>query len=957
MQAWQSSNLSIFHVNTLIGMYSKFGRIKEARHVFDQMPERNDASWNNMVSGYVKMGYYIDATWLFIEMWDRGIQLNGFVIASLLSGFVRSESMVFEGFQIHSLVLKNGLLLHDVFVGTSLLHFYGAYGILSSAYRLFEEMPQKNVVSWTSFMVGFSDSGDNEVVVQLYQRMRREGIGCNQNTFTTVISSSAALDDEFLCHQVLGHVIKSGFEDNVSVGNSLVSMFGSFGGVEEACYVFDQMVERDTISWNSMIAAYANNLFCVECFKCFDLMRNDHGEINATTVSTLVSVSSTLEMLKWGRGIHGLALKLGLDSNICLCNTLLTMYSETGKSEEAESLFRGMKEKDLISWNSLMAGYVSEGRNLDALRVLSDLLGLRKFISYVTFASAFSACSDPEFLAEGKMVHGLALIFGFHENLVVGNALVTMYGKCGMMSEAKQVFQKMPEQELVTWNALIGGYAENEEPDEAVKAFKFMREIGEPANYITMVSVLGAFSAPPNLLKFGMPLHAHMILTGFETNEYVKNSLITIYANCGDISSSNIIFDELINKTTVTWNAMVAANAHHGFGEEALKLILEMQRARVDFDQFSLSASLAVAADLASLEEGKQLQGLAIKLGFASYHYVKNSTMDMYGKCGQMEDVLKMLPEPNVRSRLCWNILISSFSRHGYFQKARETFHEMLKHGSKPDHVTFVSILSACSHGGLIDEGLEYFASMTSVFGVPSEIEHCVCLVDLLGRSGRLAEAEAFIANMPVPPNDFIWRSLLAACRIHGDMDLGEKAAKRLLESNPSDDSAYVLYSNVCAASGKWQDVQDVRVEMESNSVKKQPACSWVKLKTEVGTFGIGDRSHPKSEQIYIKLAELRKKINEAGYVADTSFALHDTDEEQKEHNLWNHSERLALAYGLISTPEGSTLRIFKNLRVCGDCHSVYKFVSSIVQRDIILRDPYRFHHFRDGKCSCGDYW
>lgn len=951
------SNLSIFHVNTLIGMYSKFGKIQEARHVFDQMPARNDASWNNMVSGYVKMGYYIDATRLFVEMLARGIQLSGFVIASLLTAFVRVECMVFEGRQIHSLALKNGLLLHDVFVGTSLLHFYGAYGFMSSARKLFEEMPERNVVSWTSFMVGFSNDGDDEVVVDLYQRMRLEGIGYNQNTFTTVISSSGALDDEFLGHQVLGHVIKSGFEENISVANSLVSMFGSFGGVKQACYVFNNMVERDTISWNSMIAAYANNLLCEECFTCFDVMRCEHGDINATTLSTLVSVSSTPENLKWGKGIHGLAVKMGFDSNICLSNTLFTMYSETGRSKEAESLFQGMKDKDLISWNSLMAGYVSEGRSLDALRVLGGLLGIRKFISYVTFASALAACSDPEFLVEGKIVHGLALIFGFQENLIVGNALVTMYGKCQMMSEAKQVFQKMPKLELVTWNALVGGYAENEEPDEAAKAFKLMREKGEPANYITMISVLGACSAPSYLLRFGMPLHAHMILTGFERNEYVKNSLITMYANCGELSLSNIIFDELANKTSVTWNAMLAANARHGRGEEALKLILEMQRAKVDFDQFSLSASMAVAADLASLEEGKQLQGLAIKLGFDSYHYVKNSTMDMYGKCGEIDDILKMLPQPNLRSRLSWNILISSYARHGYFQKARETFHEMLQYGSEPDHVTFVSLLSACSHGGLVDEGLAYFASMTSVFGVPSAIEHCVCIVDLLGRSGRLAEAEAFVTNMPVPPNDFIWRSLLAACRIHGNMDLGEKAAKRLLETKPSDDSAYVLYSNVCAASGKWQDVQNVRVEMESNSVKKQPACSWVKLKTEVSTFGIGDRSHPKSEQIYVKLAELRKKINEAGYVADISFALHDTDEEQKEHNLWNHSERLALAYGLISTPEGSTLRVFKNLRVCGDCHTVFKFVSSIVQRKIILRDPYRFHHFRDGKCSCGDYW
>ncbi|WMV10959.1 hypothetical protein MTR67_004344 [Solanum verrucosum] len=308
----------------------------------------------------------------------------------------------------------------------------------------------------------------------------------------------------------------------------------------------------------------------------------------------------------------------------------------------------------------------------------------------------------------------------------------------------------------------------------------------------------------------------------------------------------------------------------------------------------------------------------------------------MYGKCGEMNDVLKIFPEPNLRPRLSWNVLISVFARHGFFQKARDTFHDMVKQGSKPDHVTFVSLLSACSHGGLVDEGLRYFAAMTSEFGVPAGIEHCVCVVDLLGRSGRLPEAIAFIKEMPVPPNDFVWRSLLAACRMHRNTELGKVAAENLLTSNPSDDSAYVLYSNICATSGRWH---------------------WVKLKNQICTFGIGDLSHPESEQIYRKLTELRKKIQEAGYIADTSFALHDTDEEQKEHNLWMHSERLALAYGLISTPEGSTLRIFKNLRVCGDCHSVFKLVSNIISREIILRDPYRFHHFSSGQCSCGDYW
>ncbi|KAL7222712.1 hypothetical protein ACSBR1_024416 [Camellia fascicularis] len=427
-------------------------------------------------------------------------------------------------------------------------------------------------------------------------------------------------------------------------------------------------------------------------------------------------------------------------------------------------------------------------------------------MNYVTFSSALAACSNPEFLVEGKIVHVLVIAVGLHDNLIVGNALVTMYGKCSMMCEAKQVFQKMSKQDLVTWNALIGGYAENEEPGEAVKFFKLMRGGCIPANYITIVNVLGAFSAPTALMIHGMPLHA--------------------------------------NINPVTWNAMVAANARHGDRENALKLFIEMQRAGVDLDQFSFSAALAASANLAILDEGQQLHGLATKLGFDSYLYVTNATMDMYGKCGELDDALKMLPKPNMRSRLSWNILISTFARHGSFRKAKETFHDMLRLGSKPDHVTFVSLLSACSHGGLVDEGLSYFALMTKEFGVPVGIEHCVCIIDLLGRSGRLSEAEIFITEMLVPPNDFVWRSLLAACRIHGNLVLGRKATEHLLHSNPSDDSAYVLYSNACANYGKWNHVENVRGQMQSYHIKKQLACSWIKLKNEVSSFGIGDQCH-----------------------------------------------------------------------------------------------------------------
>ncbi|KAJ6733326.1 PENTATRICOPEPTIDE REPEAT-CONTAINING PROTEIN [Salix koriyanagi] len=604
-------NLTVFYSNTLINMYSKFGHIGLSRYLFDKMSDRNEASWNNMMSGFVRAGFYSESMRFFNEMRGFGVKPSGIAFASLVTACERSEWMRIEGVQVHGFIVKVGLL-SDVFVGTSLVHLYGNYGLAADAMKVFQEMIYKNVVSWTALMVAYVDYGEPSMVMNIYRRMRTEGLSCNDNTMSSVISSCVSLKDECLGYQVLGNVIRNGLETNVSVGNSLISMFGYFGSVKEACCVFSCMGEHDTISWNSMIAAYTRNGLCC----------------------------GSVDNLKWGRGIHSLVLKFGWNSNVCTSNTLITMYSDAGRCEDAESVFQGMVEKDMISWNSMMACYAQDGNCLDALKLLATMFYMRRGVNYVTFTSALAACSDPEFAIEGKTLHALVIHFGLHENVIVGNALVTLYAKSGLMIEAKKVFQTMPKRDGVTWNALIGGHADCQETDEALKAFKLMREEGAPINYITISNVLGACLAPNDLLEHGMPIHAFIILTGFHSDEYVQNSLITMYAKCGDLNSSNNIFDRLTYKNASAWNAMMAANAHNGHMEEALKFLLKMRRAGVNVDQFSFSECLAAAAKLAILEEGQQLHGLAVKLGCDSNPFVASATMDMYGKCGEIDDKL-----------------------------------------------------------------------------------------------------------------------------------------------------------------------------------------------------------------------------------------------------------------------------------------------------------------------------
>ncbi|KAJ4843336.1 hypothetical protein Tsubulata_026709 [Turnera subulata] len=744
-------NLGVLYGNTLITMRSKFGHIGLAR--------THEASWNNMMSGYVRAEFYEEAIAFFNEMRGFGTKPTRFAVASLVTACDRSGCMFDEGVQVHGFVVKFGLLC-DVFVGTLLLHFYGVYGFAFDAGKLFEEMPNKNVVSRTALMVSYMDYGEPSTILTLYRSMRHEGVSCNENTLATLINSCVSLDNELL-------VIKFGLGTNTSVANSLVSLLGSFGIMQEVYNTFYGINDPDIISWNSLICANVCNGLCEESLRCFHQMRLFYGQTNSTTLSDLLAGCGSAE------------------SNVCLCNTLIGMYSDTGQFRDEKLVFQGMADRDVISWNSMLACYAQEGNCQDALKIFARMFHIDKTANYVTFTSALTACSDPEFFDEGRRAHAFSILTGLHDNLIVGNALITLYAKL-----ARKIFHRMPKRDLVTWNVLIGGHADNQQSEAALEAFKLMKEECVPTNYITLSNVLGACLDPDDLLTGGMPIHAFIIRSGFESDEHVLNSLIMMYANA------------------VAWNVIMAANAHHSCMEEALRLLVQMRRVGVDLDQFSFSECIAATAKLAILEEGQQLHALATKL--------------------ELDDVLRIIPQPIQRSRLSWKILISSFARHGCFEKAKETFHEMIKLGVEPDQVTFIPLLSACSHGGLVEEGLAYYDSMVKEFGIPPIIGHCVCIIDLLGRSGRLAEAETFINKMPVPPTDFVWRSLLAACKIHYD-------------------AAYVLYANVCAATGRWEDVENVRSEMGSYKIKKKPACSWVKLNNRLSSFGIGDQSHPQT--------------------------------------------------------------------------------------------------------------
>ncbi|XAR64524.1 hypothetical protein NMG60_11008249 [Bertholletia excelsa] len=571
------------------------------------------------------------------------------------------------------------------------------------------------------------------------------------------------------------------------------------------------------------------------------------------------------------------------------------------------------------------------------------------------YQKLFTKCTQLGKLREGRIVHAHFINSYFKNYVVLQNTVLNMYAKCGSLEEARQVFDNMPTKDIVTWTALITGYSQKERPDDALVLFPHMLRSGLEPNQFTFSSLLKAAGALPSH-RNGMQVHSLVIKYGFDSNVYVGSSLLDMYARCNLVDEAQIVFKSLLCKNEVSWNALIAGYARKGDGEKAIRLFWKMQRQNFRPTNFTYSSVLTMCASVGALEQGKWIHAHIIKSGQQLTAFVGNTLLDMYAKSGSIKDAKKVFDRLVRQDVVSWNSMLTACAFHGLGGEAVEHFEEMLKIGIEPNAITFLCVLTACSHAGLLDKGQYYFELMKK-HKVDPDISHYVTVVDLLGRAGQLDHAERFIKNMPIKPSAAVWGALLGGCRMHKNMELGSYAAERLFELDPHDSGAHMLLFNIYAAAGRWNDAAKVRKMMKESRLRKEPACSWVEIENGVHMFVANDDAHPQIEETVKKWEELSRKIKEVGYIPDTSYVLLFVDEQERETKLQYHSEKLALAFALLKTAPGSTIQIKKNIRVCGDCHSAFKFVSKVVEREIILRDTNRFHHFHDGSCSCGDYW
>nr|KYP51457.1 Pentatricopeptide repeat-containing protein At4g30700 family [Cajanus cajan] len=640
------------------------------------------------------------------------------------------------------------------------------------------------------------------------------------------------------------------------------------------------------------------------------------GDISRNTLLALISKACTLPHLA---ETHAQLIRNGYHHDLATVTKLTQKLFDVGATRHARALFFSVPKPDIFLFNVLIKGFSPNASSI------SFYTHLRKntTLSPDNFTYAFAIAASPDDNL-GMCLHAHAVVDGFASNLFVASNLVDVYCKFSRVAYARKVFDKMPERDTVSWNTMITGLVRNCCYDDTFRVLLF-----------GMIS-------KPDLVSY------NAMISGFSCNGETE---------LNEIDLARQLFDESSGKTVAAWNAMISGYTQNGLTETAITLFQEMMATDFMPNPVTITSILSACAQLGALSFGKGVHQLIRSKNLETNIYVSTALIDMYAKCGNISEAWQLFESMSEKNTVTWNTMIFGYGLHGYGHDALELFNEMLRLEFQPSSVTFLSVLYACSHAGMVREGDEIFHAMVNKYRIEPLAEHYACMVDILGRAGQLERALEFIRRMPVEPGPAVWGTLLGACMIHKDTNIARVASEKLFELDPGSVGYYVLLSNIYSVDRNFPKAASVREVVKKRKLSKTPGCTLIEINGSPHIFVSGDRSHSQTEAIYAKLEKLTGKMREMGYQSETVTALHDVEEEEKELMFNVHSEKLAIAFGLITTEPGAEIRIIKNLRVCLDCHTATKFISKITERVIVVRDANRFHHFKDGICSCGDYW
>lgn len=668
-----------------------------------------------------------------------------------------------------------------------------------------------------------------------------------------------------------GLVLKSNFSDQdlVVLLNHVAHMYSKCSDFDSARRVFDKMSQRNIFSWTVMIAGSTENGFYLDGFDYFVQMLN-HGILpDKFAYSAVLQTCIGLDCVELGQMVHSQIVIRGFTSQTFVATSLLNMYSKLGRSSDSYKVFNTMAEHNEVSWNAMISGFTMNGLHLEAYNHFVRMKNEGVKPNVYTLISVSKAVGQLSDVYKVREVQDVVSELGMESNVLLGTALIDMYSKCGLLDDAWSVFDAnfFCCRLNTPWNAMISGYSQHRYAKEAVELYKRMCQKDIKPDIYTYCSVFNAVAAL-KCLHFVKEVHGMIVKNGqIMTVISVCNAIADAYAKCGSLKDVKQLFDRMEERDMISWTTLVTAYSQCGEWDEALAIFSLMREDGFQPNQFTFSSVLVSCASLCFLEYGQQVHGLIFKAGFESDKCIESALLDMYAKCGCIIEAERVFDKCDDPDTISWTAIISGCAQNGMIKDALQLFTKMELQGLKPNAVTLLCVLFACSHGGMVDEGLYYFQLMEEKYGLVPQMEHFACIVDLLGRVGRLDEALEFIRKMRIEPNEMVWQALLAACRVHGNLEMAEIAAQKILSINPEYSSTYVLLSNTYKETGSFEDGLIFWDVMKERGVRKEPGYSWIYVKGKLHKFYSGDQRHPQNDDIYLKLEELRDNVKSMDYV------------------------------------------------------------------------------------------
>lgn len=781
-----------FCQGSLIDMYAKCGCLSDARQILDAAEDLDNVSWTAMISGYVQVGLLEEALKLFEDMQKRG-------------------------------------LIPDHVAFVTAMNALMTLGKLEDAHQLFAKMNSPNVVAWNVLISGNTKRGHEREAVKIFQDMKKADVPSTRSTLASILSAIASLENLDLGLQVHSNAIKAGLAFNIYVGSSLINMYAKCQKMEDAKKVFDLIDVKNLVLWNAILGGFAQNEYSVEVIELFLEMRKSGFHADDFTFTSIFSACGSLENLALGRQLHAGTIKQNLAANLFVGNALVDMYGKCRNLTEARHQFEQILDRDNVSWNAIIVGYVQEEEETEAFKLFwrMRLEGIAP--DEVSLTSIFNACANLQAIDIGRQVHCLSVKLGLENGLYCGSSLIDMYCKCGAKEDAYEILNHMPKLNVPAINALMAGYNMSLDLEKAVDLLYLMLDEGLKPSEITYACLVDSIDGPSSL-HLGKQLHCLILKAGFLSDaDYIGVSLLSMYLSYREFLDARNIFFEFPNpKSLVQWTCVISGHAQNNCCEEAVELYHRMRNCNLMPDQATFVSVLKACSSLAVLRGGEKIHSLVFHAGFYSDSLTASALIDMYAKCGELRSAMQVFAEMESKktSVVQWNSMIVGFAKNGYADDAFRLFDEMRRANVKPDEVTFLGILTACSHTGRVSEGREVFETMTKQYGVSPRSEHCACMVDILGRSGYLNEALEFIQKLEFEPGVMIWSSFLGACRMHRDDVRGKIAAEKLIELEPWNSSPYVLKSHLYGASGNWEGVNSTRKRMREKGAMKFPGYS-----------------------------------------------------------------------------------------------------------------------------------